>query len=235
MQGQRLHSASTPGFSITTSFLEYLYEPVPGLDGARPLIFRVAVRNSGAQRALLDPSAFRLLPPDSGPPLPAIDPEHVLLAAERGKIAENASHAGRAGAEAMLDLPMIILDAAADLSGGKPPQAERDRRRLEEERGIEKAESEARHEKALKEWDGVRSEWSVNALRKTTLMPGMEAQGRVAFAVTGNGPPPDTLLLQWKRPDGNFADLGRYGRPPLPVDTLPKPRDPRDPRQAPFP
>jgi hypothetical protein len=66
----------------------------------------------------------------------------------------------------------------------------------------------------------------VNALRKTTLFAGMEAQGRVAFAVTGDATPPDTLVLQWKRPDGTYADLGRYGRPPLPKPE-PKAQDTR--------
>lgn len=130
----------------------------------------------------------------------------------------------------MVDLPLILLGAAADAAGGVDPKTEAERRRTEKESREREAETEARHAKALEEWKCVKNEWSVNALRKTTLMPGVEVQGRVAFAGPAEAPPADTLLLQWKRPDGSFADLGRYARPPLPK---PKPKAP-DVRQSAF-
>lgn len=229
-QGLRQHPGRTPGFSFTTAYLEFSRDAVPGLGGSRSIVFRVAVRNEGPGSALLDPVDFALIPPGSGPALPPIDPERVLAAAERGKAAEQAMYADADLAEGIADLPLVILNLASDLSGATTAQQDLERRELEAYRREQRRDRAARHTKAMAEWKGVTDAWSANALRKTTLLPGTEAQGRVAFAVPADSLPADTLLLRWKRPDGAWAELGRYGRPPLPKpEPKPAAADPRRP------
>lgn len=236
--GLRIHPRELPDYAFTVAYLEPSPETSLRWFDSRPLSFLVGVRSRAGATALLDPVDFHLLPVCGDRPMAAIDPEGVIRDADRTRELEEAQYARTAAIDAGIEVPLAFLDLAATFVGKTPEQAERDDREYAERRE-QRRDNEAHHQRDQVELQTFRDAWAKRALRKTTLTQDAEMSGMVVFATPKDRLPADTLVLQWRRPDGAFANLGVFGRPfiaePPPRKAVPGRGMPLDGMGAPFP
>lgn len=219
--GVRWHPAEAGGLACSTSFGGDGYASVPGFGGGRTLDFGLILRNDAGASARIDPADFRLYAPRRGSVHAAADPESALADVDRRIGALDANHNAQAGIKLAGDL--LYLAASVANLGDARAQAELNRTAAESDRNDREESGNYRGLlAALKE---ERRGWSDAHLRRTDLDPGSMMAGKLTF-IFPQGLPPDTLVLQWAPAGGGSFDLGRYGRPRLPVDTL-KPAPPR--------
>jgi hypothetical protein len=213
--GVRLHAARAERALFLTAFAGETVGEVPGHDG-RALTFSLLARNPSDSILRLDPGDFRLLVPRTGKAYAPVDPESVLAALDRDRRDEIHLASAQRDFRGILAVPLLAADIAS-LGADARTRGETARVRAEAERA--EAEENALHREALDGLDAVRRRWSEEALRRTDLDAGKGTTGDLTFPFPGFPLPPDTVVMQWRAPDGRFRDLGRYGRPRLPADT----------------
>jgi hypothetical protein len=166
--------------------------------------------------------AFRAYLPAESLSLEPVDPEEAVRRANREVIDAKGESVHAQGIEAMVHLPLLLLDIAA--TGSKTPDQEKKDRQFWEDERKSAAERHARHQERMRIAGERRDQWSERALRKTTLFPGMRALGTVSFVENATAMRPDTLVLRYRWMSGREAgmkegmaesweaDLGRFGR-----------------------
>jgi hypothetical protein len=212
--GLRLHHAAAKRFAFTTAFLECARDP-RGYAGPRLLQFRIVAVNPSDGAESIDPADFRVaVPAKGGAPgkgslWAAIDPEAMILQARKDRAAEETRFASDGIAHGVVALSGSISDIGSAFAFQTPEERKRAREE-EKQRREDEAYSQAQHDKNMADASSLEAFWS-GALRKTTLTPGMAAQGRVSFALEDRVFSPDTLRLQYRNADGSVSDLGDYG------------------------
>ncbi len=150
----------------------------------RHLIFDIEIANHSAKPILLDPEQFHYLPrmslngPASKNRIHALDPERELRKIENQLSNENAAYA----TVTAIDFAVTVLDLVALIAA--PKHALSYENRLAQE--INRSENERRHYLRISDLSARQNEWEISALRKTTLYPGEQIQGRVYFPITKN-------------------------------------------------
>ena len=203
--GQRLHPARTDSLTFLTGFVDYGQRSTPeGPLFGTPMTFLVLARNTSSKAVTLDPMHFSLHAPGSGITLAPLDPETEIRAAARNLADGHGRHLQGELNDAVFEGSIALLDLFVD----KTPQEKEESRREREERR-EMREEEARdHANAMREAAARRDRWAGQALRKTTLLPGMRAQGTVSFVQNAANLYPDTLVLRYG-PGGLPAGFAR--------------------------
>jgi hypothetical protein len=74
------------------------------------------------------------------------------------------------------------------------------------------ADSRRRHKETELEAEAREAYWSGLFLRKSTLSPGSSLEGLVGFAVDVHSVLADTLLLQYRNPEGGFTAPGLFAQ-----------------------
>jgi hypothetical protein len=217
VNGSRVHRQSARTLEFASTFEGISLDLLDGYPRHRSLNFLIAAANrspaagpAGPAR-LLDPMDFRLRIPGTDSALLPVDPELQLDKARADKAAEKGRYINEQGAEAMLTLPLLVLGVAS-LFADRTPEERRQDQEAEALRQNREAQSQERHERKMMEASDKERHWSGNTLRKTTLQPGAELQGRVLFAVDGFMATPDTLILQYREADA-YTDLGVFVQP----------------------
>ena len=211
--GLQLHRASAGHLTVTTSFLECARDP-RGYAGPRFLQFRIAAVNPSGGDEWIDPADFRIaVPAKGGSPgkdslLQAIDPEAMILQARKDRATEETRYASEGIGQGIGDLAGLVSDFGS-LFTIQTPEEQKRAQEEERQRREDEAYAQARHDKNMADAASLEAFWS-GALRKTTLIPGMAAEGRVRFALEDRTLAPDTLRLQYRNPDGSISDLGVY-------------------------
>jgi hypothetical protein len=219
--GMRLHPApgGTGPLAFTSGFFETTLRTTPfGETFGTSLTFLIMAENRSAQPIVLDPMAFRAYLPAESLTLEPLDPEHAIRTANREVTDANGELVHARGLDAMVHLPLLLLDIAS--TGSKTPEQEKKDRQFWEDERKSAAERDARHQERMRLAGERRDQWSERALRKTTLLPGMRALGTVSFVENATAMRPDTLVLRYRglngredgRVEGSEADLGRFGR-----------------------
>ncbi|GEM_PF-6092164 len=212
--GQQLHPAKTARLAIHSGFLELSPDPVQGFDGPRPLTFLISAENRSDSALMIEAGDFRLTVPGKDSVLSPIDPETVIQVARIDRANADAHYETEKGTEAVFGVTDLIVDVAQLFSKQTPDQRdaqEKAERKREEDRRERQADDAARHERDVGEAVSREKTWSDQALRKTTLFPGIRLQGKVSFAAKAYTMTPDSLMLQYRERDGHYADLGLYG------------------------
>lgn len=225
VNGSRVHRHNARTLEFASTFEEVSPDFLDGYQGHRSLSFLIGAANrspligpAGPAR-LLDPMDFRLRIPGTDSALLPVDPELQLERARAKRTAEMNRYANEQGIEAMLVFPLVVLETAS-LFTSRTPEEIRQAEVDAEDRRKHEAQSRNRHENAMMEASARERHWSGGTLRKTTLQPGAEHQGRVLFAVDGFKAAPDTLILQYREADA-YTDLGVYVQF---RDSLPEPK-----------
>jgi hypothetical protein len=213
--GVRLHSARAGRALFVSTFAGVDLGDTPGLD-SRTLTFSLLARNESDSDLRLDPGDFRVWDTRTGKAYPPIDPEGVLEILDRDRRSEIGLAAVQRDFRGLMAIPLLAGQIAA-LAGDAEARAEAAKAFDESERA--ESEETDRHRAALSDLEAHRRHWSEDALRRTDLRAGRSLSGDLVFRFPDRFQPPDTLLMQWRAPDGRFLELGRYGRPLLPSDT----------------
>lgn len=213
--GVRLHSARAGGALFISAFAGESAGQVPGQDG-RALAFSLLARNESGSELSVNPSDFRLSAPHTGKAYPAADPESALAILDQERREENGRAAVQRNFRGLMAIPLLAGQIAA-LAGDARERAQASKDYAESERA--EADELARHQEALSDLEERRRPWAENALRRTDLRPGKTVSGDLTFPFPELPLPPDTLVLQWRGPDGAYLEVGRYGRPILAADT----------------
>ncbi len=233
VNGGRVHRQSARTLEFASTFEGISPDLLEGYPRHRSLSFLIAASNTApavgpaGPARLLDPMDFRLRIPGSDSALFPVDPELQLDRARTAKAAEESRYIDERGGRAMLALPLLVLGAAS-LFADRTPEERRQDQEEEQLRQDGEAQSLKRHETNLMEASAKERHWSGGTLRKTTLPPGAEYQGRVFFAVDGFAATPDTLILQYREADA-YTDLGIFVQFPdslakhKSMDTAPSP------------
>lgn len=144
--------------------------------GPDAYLFEVTASQSEGVPATLSPERIRFVidVPEGCPEVTAEDPEPHIERLRQAEARERSTHAGEAAA----DLGLGLLDLALDLRPSSKAQ-ERERAKAREERRQIDARHDALHRETLQNLTRAREGWEREALRRTTLVPGLEARGRV--------------------------------------------------------
>lgn len=246
--GNRVHRQSARTLEFASTFEGISRDLVEGYPRHRSLNFLISAANPenpaptptpaigpvgpARQAHLLDPMDFRLRIAGTDSVLLPIDPESQLEKVRAKGAAEESRYVNEQGIDAMLTLPLLVLETAS-LFTTRTPEETREAEEEQERRRNREIETRERHERSMNEAAGRERHWSGQALRKTTLPPGTEYQGRLFFAVDAFKPTPDSLFLQYREAHA-YTDLGLYIQF---RDSVPKPKPakkPRDPYFQPY-
>lgn len=209
--GMRLHPARTRPLAFTSGYFEATRRTASsGESYGTPFTFLILAENRSAQPVLLDPMAFRAHLPVEKIDLAPVDPEAAIRAAHKELMDEQGAMVHAQGVEAMVHLPLLLLDLAATPTK-TPEEAKADREFWADQRKNAE-ERDARHRERMRLAGERRDQWSERALRKTTLFPGMRALGTVSFVQDTAAMRPDTLVLRYRGKDSLWLELGRFGR-----------------------
>jgi hypothetical protein len=214
VQGTRLHKAATPAgtrpsLEFSSGFVGKTLDHVQyDTTSTSPIRFSVRIGNTGDSAVLIEPTRFRLWAAESSWAYRALDPEKVILAAERNMRMEQDNYAASEGIEALLTLPVAVASVIPSRTGEEAKAKAKYWKEQEEQ----DARDEERHARKMGAADQVRRNWSELSLRKTTLFPGKEVHGLVSFIDDAPFKRPDSLEIQYEVEPGRFLDLGRYGK-----------------------
>ena len=163
--GMRLHPAPARPLAFTSGFLEAAQRTTPGGEThGTPFTFLILAENRSAGPVLLDPMAFRARLPLEGAELVPVDPEAAIRAAHKELVDEQGAMVHQQRVEAMVHLPLLLLDLAATPSK-TPEQAKADREVWEDQRKTAE-ERDARHRERMRLAAERRDQWSERALRR---------------------------------------------------------------------
>lgn len=224
VQGTRLHKASIPtdipsgtpsgpkqgfGMEFTSGFVGKTLDLVQyDTTYGTPIRFSMKVENTGDSTFLLEPTRFRLWAAESSWAWQALDPEKVILAAERNMRLELDNHAASEGIESLISIPMRV----ATVIPSKTEQEAKAKSKYWKDKDEQDFRDEERHARALQEADVMRQSWSALSLRKSTIFPGKEVHGLISFIDDAPYRRPDSLEVQYEIAPGSFLNLGRYGK-----------------------
>lgn len=221
--GQRLHPARTDSLAFLTGFVDYaLRSSQAGPLFGSPMTFLVLVQNTSRRALTLDPADFHLGSPTPGYQCRALDPEEEIRSAARDMIETDGRYRHGEMVDGAVHLPLDLLNLFVTPFANQTPEEKAADARYQEERREAREEAAQDHERNMGVAISRRDRWAQEALRKTTLLPGMRAQGLVSFRQDSSGWYPDTVTLHYGQGADGGALLARYFLLPEPVPVPPR-------------